>query len=104
MKAYRLKHVPTGLYYQRESKGSALSLTGQIYTTTNNGLGIKTDKGQSERSFSVVVDGVRVKEILIEKKYLKKEEVNRYRSYINISRSEFEKEYLTITITKNGDS
>lgn len=39
MKPYRLKHVPTGLYYQpHRSGGSHLSKKGKIYQTSIHGL------------------------------------------------------------------
>lgn len=39
MKPYRLKHAPTGLYYQpHKHRGSHLSKNGKIYQTKTNGL------------------------------------------------------------------
>lgn len=36
---YKLKHLPTGLYFQpRKHRGSNLSKKGKIYQTKNNGL------------------------------------------------------------------
>lgn len=36
---YRMKHVPTGLYFQPcKHKGSHLSKRGKIYQTNNNGI------------------------------------------------------------------
>lgn len=33
MKAYRIKHIPTGLYYQPTKGGSNLSVKGKVYLT-----------------------------------------------------------------------
>jgi hypothetical protein len=39
MKPYKLKHLPTGLYYQpHKHRGSHLSKKGKIYQTKINGL------------------------------------------------------------------
>ncbi len=39
MKPYKLKHVPTGLYYQpHKHRGSHLSKKGKIYQTNTNGV------------------------------------------------------------------
>lgn len=38
MKPYRIKHKPTGLYYQPTVNGNNLSLTGKVYLTKNNVL------------------------------------------------------------------
>ena len=39
MKIYKLKHIPTGLYYQpHKHRGSNLSKKGKIYQTSLNGL------------------------------------------------------------------
>lgn len=39
MKPYRLKHIPTGLYFQpHKHRGSHLSKRGKIYQTNSNGL------------------------------------------------------------------
>lgn len=39
MKAYRLKHIPTGLYFQpHQHRGSHLSKKGKIYQTKSNGI------------------------------------------------------------------
>lgn len=38
MKAYRLKHISTGLYYQPSSGGSNLSKHGKVYLTKQNPL------------------------------------------------------------------
>jgi len=36
---YRLKHIPTGLYYQPlKHRGSHLSKSGKIYQTNSNGI------------------------------------------------------------------
>lgn len=36
MKAYRVKHKPSGLYYQPSGNGNNLSKRGKIYNTPNN--------------------------------------------------------------------
>lgn len=36
MKAYRIKHIPTGLYYQPAKGGSNLSEKGKVYLTNAN--------------------------------------------------------------------
>lgn len=39
MKPYKLKHIPTGLYYQpHKHRGSHLSKKGKIYQTNTNGV------------------------------------------------------------------
>lgn len=38
MKAYRIKHKASGLYYQPTSNGNNLSKTGKVYLTKNNVL------------------------------------------------------------------
>lgn len=39
MKPYKLKHIPTGLYYQPyKYRGSNLSFKGKIYQTATHGL------------------------------------------------------------------
>lgn len=39
MKAYRIKHIPTGLYYQPAKRGGGnLSEKGKVYLTNVNGL------------------------------------------------------------------
>lgn len=39
MKPYKIKHTPTGLYYQPcKHKGSHLSKNGKIYQTNTNGV------------------------------------------------------------------
>lgn len=43
MKAYRLKHIPTGLYYQPSKGGNNLSERGKVYLTNANPLSI--DRG-----------------------------------------------------------
>lgn len=49
---YRLKHVPTGLYYQpHKHRGSNLSKRGKIYQTATHGLSLPFKR--PDRSFSV---------------------------------------------------
>ena len=43
MKAYRLKHIPTGLYYQPSKGGNNLSIRGKVYLTKSNPLSM--DRG-----------------------------------------------------------
>lgn len=38
MKPYRIKHKPTGLYYQPTVNGNNLSKKGKVYLTNNNVL------------------------------------------------------------------
>lgn len=38
MKPYRVKHVPSGLYYQPTKDGNNLSKTGKVYFTSHNCL------------------------------------------------------------------
>jgi len=39
MKPYKMKHIPTGLYYQpHKHRGSNLSKNGKIYQTASNGV------------------------------------------------------------------
>jgi hypothetical protein len=47
MRPYKLKHIPTGYYYQpHKFRGSHLSKNGKIYQTNSNGLSeaIKLDR------------------------------------------------------------
>lgn len=43
-KPYRLKHIPSGLYYQPSSTGNNLSEKGKIYNTNLHGLSEKFNK------------------------------------------------------------
>ena len=43
MKAYRLKHIPNGLYYQPSKSGNNLSKRGKVYLTKSNPLSM--DRG-----------------------------------------------------------
>lgn len=48
MKPYKLKHVPTGLYYQpHKHRGSNLSKRGKIYQTNTHGLSSAFNNGYS---------------------------------------------------------
>ncbi len=39
MKPYKMKHIPTGLYFQpHKHRGSHLSKNGKIYQTASNGI------------------------------------------------------------------
>lgn len=38
MKAYRIKHIPTGLYYKPSNGMSNLSTKGKVYLTNSCGL------------------------------------------------------------------
>lgn len=38
IKAYKIKHIPTGLYYQPAIRGNNLSKTGKVYQTCINPL------------------------------------------------------------------
>lgn len=44
MRPYRIKHKPTGLYYQPAINGNNLSERGKVYLTNNNPLTI--DRGE----------------------------------------------------------
>lgn len=45
MKAYRMKHIPTGMYYQpHRFRGSNLSQKGKIYQTAINGISAESHK------------------------------------------------------------
>lgn len=47
MKPYRLKHVPTGMYYQpQKHRGSHLSSKGKVYQTASHGLSERFLKGE----------------------------------------------------------
>ena len=39
MKPYRIKHIPTGLYYKPANGQSNLSKKGKVYLSGNSGLG-----------------------------------------------------------------
>ncbi len=43
MKPYRLKHKPSGLYYQPSKGGNNLSTKGKVYLTNVNGLSSQRD-------------------------------------------------------------
>lgn len=50
MKPYKLKHIPTGLYYQpNKHKGSNFSKRGKIYQTKNNILSLAFHSDGSSR-------------------------------------------------------
>lgn len=56
MKPYKIKHIPTGLYYQpRKHRGSNLSKRGKVYQTGTHGLCtfFKDCKKGIARNFSV---------------------------------------------------
>ena len=59
MKPYKLKHKPTGLYYQPKThRSSNLSKKGKIYQTKNNilSIGFYAD-GKSRKTLTVYVYG-----------------------------------------------
>lgn len=57
MKPYRMKHIPTGYYYQPiKYRGSNFSTTGKIYTNKNNGVYAATD-GYKKETFSIYFYG-----------------------------------------------
>ena len=61
MKPYKLKHVPTGLYYQpHKHRGSNLSKRGKIYQTGTHGLSSAFNYAEihpeKERFFTVYVE------------------------------------------------
>ena len=88
MKPYRIKHVPSGLYY-KPGADSNLSRTGKIYPTNNNGV---------RSSYNGVVHiSMRKSSPLIKKlgMYEWKEETYRYNQvYCKIPQSDFTKEEL----------
>lgn len=60
---YKLKHVPTGLYYQpHKHRGSNLSKRGKIYQTSTNGLSSaikyheRNPESEQLKKFSVYVE------------------------------------------------
>jgi len=56
MKPYKLKHVPTGLYYQpHKHRGSHLSKRGKIYQTSVNILSIGYYSDSSKRDTLVIL-------------------------------------------------
>lgn len=45
MKPYKVKHIPTGLYFQpHKHRGSHLSKNGKIYQTATNGVFMNTSQ------------------------------------------------------------
>ena len=49
MKPYKIKHVPTGLYYQpHKFRGSHLSKKGKIYQSKTNGLSNHMNTGRDK--------------------------------------------------------
>lgn len=71
MKPYRIKHVPTGLYYKPANGGDNLSKTGKVYFSWNSGLG-KNDNGL----FCHVLKGSRIM-----RKY--GEQLSKYKTFEN---------------------
>lgn len=56
MKPYRLKHVPTGLYYQpHKHRGSNLSEKGKIYQSSTHGLSSTARKAFRENSLETAL-------------------------------------------------
>ena len=56
MKPYKVKHIPTGLYYQPSKGGNNLSPRGKIYQTSTNpiNMGGRDYIGLSARDNSIV--------------------------------------------------
>ena len=85
VQAYRLKHIPTGLYYRPSNGYSNLDTKGKIYTSNKNGLNMNSSKHIS---------------LAISDKYLKylKEDVKVNKiytsNYIVSNINDFEKEYV----------
>lgn len=85
VQAYRLKHIPTGLYYRPSNGYSNLDTKGKIYTSNKNGLSMNSSKHIS---------------LAISDKYLKylKEDVKVNKiytsNYIVSNINDFEKEYV----------
>lgn len=83
--AYRLKHIPTGLYFTPSKSGTNLDKRGKIYIDNRNGL-----KGHSDGTIQLAIGNKYLK-------YLKEDvEVKKtYTSnYIVSNISDFEKEYI----------
>ena len=85
VQSYRLKHIPTGLYYRPSNGYSNLDTKGKIYTSNKNGLNMNSSKHIS---------------LAISDKYLKylKEDVKVNKihasNYIVSNINDFEKEYV----------
>lgn len=85
VQAYRLKHIPTGLYYRPSNGYSNLDTKGKIYTSNKNGLNMNSNEQIS---------------LAISDKYLKylKEDVKVNKTYtsnyIVSNINDFEKEYV----------
>lgn len=55
MRPYKLKHIPTGLYFQpHRHRGSHLSKNGKIYQTKTNGL--SSAKKENRDTFQIMCE------------------------------------------------
>lgn len=87
MKPYRIKHKPTGLYYQPTVNGNNLSKTGKVYLTNNSVL-----KGRGTFIFiSLNEQGRLYKEY---KKYFPTLKLDPLYMTGRVDKTEFEKEEL----------
>ncbi len=89
MKPYRLKHKPSGLYYQPSKGGSNLSSSGKVYLTNVNGLSGQRDPMTISVRYGSIAHK-KTKDILLWEKSTYK-----YRCMTcKVPHSDFEKEYL----------
>lgn len=89
---YKIKHIPTGYYYQPITKGgSNLGKTGKIYTTAVNGITKNNLYNQDFVCLSIKYNSPIYKK-LIELGYEDKSNLYGVIRYFYISQSEFEKE------------
>ena len=93
MKPYKLKHIPTGLYYQPISnKGSHFSKRGKIYQTKNNILNLSYFSNGSPRK-EIRIEAHR--DTLIYKEYKDK--------LIWIEPFRYSDKYTTITLAEDWE-
>lgn len=57
MKPYRLKHIPTGLYYRPWNGISNIHDKGKVYFNSQNGLGLPNGVNSSFRFYIRITDG-----------------------------------------------
>lgn len=98
MKAYRVKHIPTGLYYQPRNGHNNLSPKGKVYNTNNSIFSGQKSIRISIKSHSKIYK--EFKDVLLPYKESQNkggEEYNTTITYV-MPIEQFEKEYLTINV------
>lgn len=92
MEAYRLKHIPTGLYYQPTKNGNNLSKRGKVYLTKANPLTM--DRGRDYIWIDVKVNSEVWRDYEGMLGELKECPYNGYIMQGRISKTDFQIEYI----------